>query len=505
MKATNTDTVAGFTPPHQTHPRLRTEPNPVSQTRSYFDSDTEILLSSVKSNSTIGGLSDGKLLTLSAEEEWDRKLYSRIHSLLRESLILLVPRIKYKKEKPGGELVFHVITAKGTSSRDREDFRALLLEIHRRSAWAVRNYILESQNAKVKQLEELLTKVASGTWNEKPISARQTLSNFLNRIRYQELLKSDATDEAEEQIDAFLNEEGFLVATKNFGYVYVPETEIGSLFERVKILYVHHFLPRVLEQAQWLEEEVKHHRDQFLEAELLEIVDSPEPARSRMLNGEWARIADTKLPSVDVDFLNLATSIGTKALMNENFVRETEGARIQRNLRQTISKEGQPLSKFIRLEGRAFGSKSLKPLLEDHDFINVVYYGRTGPCICICPNSEAIVLSILGEFEEKYGFESETSISFLLLIYSNRNKIGSWFLRDAFVEAFCGAALECLGEKFPWLYRMAYFVGFRRALLPEVLHVLSIIDYEQLDRKLGGESDSRFRYSKLREDFLKLK
>ncbi|EPG73838.1 hypothetical protein LEP1GSC058_2981 [Leptospira fainei serovar Hurstbridge str. BUT 6] len=505
MKAETIESSAKENIARMNHPSLRMELKIHSGPRSYFDTETESLLTLSRINSRPEGLSDGKLPTLNAEIDWDRKTYSRVESLLKEGLVVLVPRIKYRKEKREGEVVLHLVSAKGDTVRDREAFKNLILEIHRRSAWAVRNYTIENQTSRNRKLDVLLDEVLSGKWIGPRRSSNEVLIGYLERIRMPELIRDDAVAEAEEQIDAFMREEGFVIPTKNFGYVYVPEAEADSLFKKTKNLYKYQLLPKLTNAIPTLENEIRTYRESFLDVSYDELIEAPILTRDRMFVGEWHKFSQTIVSSFESDILAILSSIGTKAIASEEYKKEMENRKIDRSLRQALPGADPPMARFLRLEGADFsGTKLPKSLEEDSEFLSIVYFGAKGPCLCVCPNSEATVLAIFGQLEDKYSFESETALSFLLMIYARRNRIGTWFNKEAFREAFCGAALACLGKKVPWLYRMAFFVGFRESLLSEVFHVLSVLDYDQLDRKLEGENQSRRKYDTLRQEFLKV-
>ncbi|EQA43953.1 hypothetical protein LEP1GSC050_2963 [Leptospira broomii serovar Hurstbridge str. 5399] len=487
------------------HPSLRIELKIHSGPRPYFDTETESLLTLSRINSRPEGLSDGKLPTLNAEIDWDRKTYSRVESLLKEGLVVLVPRIKYRKEKREGEIVLHLVSAKGDSVRDREAFKNLVLEIHRRSAWAVRNYTIENQTNRSRKLDLFLEEILSGKWIGPRRSSNEVLIGYLERIRMPELLRDDSIAEAVEQIDAFMREEGFVIPTKNFGYIYVPEAEADSLFKKAKNLYRYQLLPKLTDAIPNLENEIRTYRESFLDVSYDDLVETPRFARDKMFVGEWQKFSQRIVSSFESDILAILSSIGTKAIASDEYKKELEDRKIERGLRQALPGADPPMARFLRLEGPDFsGTKLPKSLEDDPEFLSIVYFGIKGPCLCVCPNSEGTVLAIFGELEDKYSFESETALSFLLMIYARRNRIGAWFNKEVFREAFCGAALACLGKKVPWLYRMAFFVGFRDSLLSEVFHVLSVLDYDQLDRKLEGENQSRRKYDTLRQEFLKV-
>lgn len=487
------------------HPLLRTELKIHSGPRSYFDTDTESLLTLSRINSRPEGLSDGKLPTLNAEVDWDRKMYSRVETLVKEGLIVLVPRIKYRKEKRDGEVVLHLVSAKGENTRDREAFKNLILEIHRRSAWAVRNYTIESQTSRARKLEILLDDVIEGKWSDQKRSSKEILIGYLERIRVLELLREEALPEAEEQIDAFLREEGFVLPTKNFGYVYVPEAEAEALYKKARNTYRYQLLPKLTNSIPALETEIRSFRENFLDTLYDELIENPVLVRDQMLVGEWKKFSQRLGISLDGDLLSLIATIGEKALSARSYRIETENRRIERGLMETLPEAEPSMARFLRLEGEAFTvSKLAKNLEKDDRFLSMVYFGEKGPCLCICPNSEATVLSILGQLEDKYSFQSETAISFLLTIYSKRNRLALWFNKESFRDTFCGAVIGCLGAKVSWLYRMAFFMGFRESLFSEALHVLSVLDYEQLDRKLEEENKLRRKYEILRADFLKV-
>lgn len=474
--------------------------------RPYFSPEAERLLVTAAENSSLVGLSGGKLPSIPAMSALEPKFLEELRSLVQEGLILLIPRIFFNKTNGNLELAFNVLASFSSKKTNPENIKSVFFEIMRKSAWAVRTYEIISQRGADISLPFLLTSLAEGTSPGVDSEDRDIPKDLLRKIYYKNIIHPDVIKDSLALIHSFIEEEGILTPTIGCGYVHIPDQEVDVLFDLVSDLYAKKVIPKLVENSPKLAENLISLRENVLNEESNLLSSDPIFVRKSIFSEEFAKLGHLmKSDSAYCDFFRLAKVVSQKSLESDTFTREAREKAVENGLRKAVLNGKGALGKFLSLGiGRdvAWDSKIAKSVQEDPALLSYAFYSEGTPELFVCPSEDAAIREILRALNEKYSFRNSAVLNLLLLLFKHKQKLMGLLSDSSTKDHFCELGYHCLSDSFSWFRRLLFSLGLRGSLLNSVLAELGTIQYHQLNEKMRFEEKLSQIKNQLRQELI---
>ncbi|TGK02728.1 exonuclease [Leptospira langatensis] len=474
--------------------------------RPYFSPEAERLLLTAGESSNVVGLTTGKIPVIPAPGVLDPRLVTEIEELVAEGLLLVIPRIYSQKNTGELEVMLLALGCKSSKKGGLENVREVFFQIVRKSANAIRNFEITSNNEKGIELNEVLYSLSEGVNPHLKIEVSDISRQLLNKIQHRNLVSRELIDDYYNLIHSFIQEEAILTKTFTCGYIHVPDQDADTLFKQVAELYEKRVVPKLVLENPKLAEQLISLREAVLSGETAIPNMDPMMIRKSIFSEEFAKL--THLSGDEgpyPDFFRLARVITEKSLESDLFIKGARERSVENGLKKVVLEGKGTLERYMSLSiGRdlPLDSDVAKSIQQDPSLLSYVYYGPEGPELFLCPWDRALVKSILRELALKYSFNNLTSLSFLLLLFKNKDKLLSLISDPGAEEDFKTLGYSCLAHTFPWYRRLAFFVGMNGGILSGIFRELGEISYRLMGEKLKYEEKIDTIKKKLRQELI---
>lgn len=474
--------------------------------RPYFSPEMERLLLLAGESTNSEGLNSGKIPTYPATTELDYKFVEEISELISKGLLLVVPRIYTKKNTGELEIVLHVLGAKSSKKGSPETVREIFFQIARKSAGAVRNFEISSQNDREIVLNEVLYSLADGNTPHFKYAYIDKAKELLGKIYHKNLIQKELLDDCYKLIHSFIQEEEILTRTSTCGYLHIPDQDVDTLFTQVSELYEKKVIPKLVTENPKLAEQLISIRETILSDESGLLNNDPLLIRKSIYSEEFAKLTQLSgKKGAYSDFFRLSRVISQKSLESDMFLKGAREKSVENGLKKVVLSGKGAMARYMSLSiGRdlPFDSEVIKSVQLDPSLLSCVYYGPDGPELFICPWDKVLVKNMLRELSEKFAFYNMTSLSFLLMLFKNKDKLLPLLSDESAAEDFRNVGYNCLSHTFPWYRRFSFFLGFKGNLLTDIFRELGDIQYRQMGEKLKFEEKISAIKQKLKEELI---
>ncbi|PJZ48127.1 exonuclease [Leptospira saintgironsiae] len=474
--------------------------------RPYFSPDMERLLLLAGESTNSEGLNSGKIPAYPAITELDYKFVEEISELISKGLLLVVPRIYAKKNTGELEILLHVLGAKSSKKGSPETVRDIFFQIARKSAGTIRNFEISSQNDREIVLNEVLYSLADGNTPHFKYAYTDKAKELLGKIYHKNLMHKDLLDDYYKLIHSFIQEEEILTRTSTCGYIHVPDQDADALFTQVSELYEKKVIPKLVTENPKLAEQLITIRETILSDESGLLNNDPLLIRKSIYSEEFAKLTQLSgNKGAYSDFFRLARVITQKSLESDMFLKGAREKSVENGLKKVVLSGKGAMARYMSLSiGRdlPFDSEVIKSVQHDSSLLSCIYYSPEGPELFICPWDKVLVKNMLRELSEKFAFNNMTSLSFLLMLFKNKDKLLPLLSDESAAEDFRNVGYSCLAHTFPWYRRFAFFLGFKGNMLTDVFRELGDIQYRQMGEKLKFEEKINAIRQKLKEELI---